>query len=311
MRSHAPLLYSEPKQGFNSAHAKESEGVHRLRASGLFIGLCSGGRGDGVLSPRRRRILELTRQRGFVSIDALADHFSVTPQTIRRDINALCAQDLLRRYHGGAGLPSSVENEPYPTRRVRQLAEKRQIGELVADAVPDRASLFVNIGTTTEAVARALVRRDGLRIITNNLNVAATLSDNPGFEVIVAGGLVRSRDRGIVGEAAIDLIRQFKVDIGIIGISGIDPDGSLLDFDYREVRVAQAIIENSRAVFLVADHTKFGRNALVRLGTLEQVDTLFTDRKPPAEMMERLCEAKVEVRFPQEEGLPSEEGGGP
>src|SRR5690625_1193509 len=137
------------------------------------------------------------------------------------------------------------------------------------------------------------------------------MSDHPVFEVIVAGGFVRSRDRGIVGEAAIDLIRQFKVDIGIIGISGIDPDGSLLDFDYREVRVAQAIIENSRAGFLVADHTKFGRNALVRLGTRGQVDTLFTDRKPPAEMMERLCEAKVEVRFPQEEGLPSEEGGGP
>lgn len=262
-----------------------------------------------MLSSRRRRILELTRQRGFVSIEALADNFSVTPQTIRRDINALCAQDLLRRYHGGAGLPSSVENEPYPTRRVRQLAEKRKIGELVADAVPDRASLFVNIGTTTEAVARALVRREGLRVITNNLNVAATLSDNPGYEVIVAGGLVRSRDRGIVGEAAIDLIRQFKVDIGIIGISGIDPDGSLLDFDYREVRVAQAIIENSRAVYLVADHTKFGRNALVRLGSLEQIDTLFTDRAPPPEMMERLREAKVEVRFPQEDEARQESDG--
>lgn len=257
-----------------------------------------------MLSQRRQHILELARQRGFVSIDALADHFSVTPQTIRRDINALCAQELLRRYHGGAGLPSSVENEPYPTRQVRQLAEKRQIGELVAEAIPDRASLFVNIGTTTEAVARALIRREKLRIITNNLNVAATMSDHPGFEVIVAGGFVRSRDRGIVGEAAIDLIRQFKVDIGIIGISGIDLDGSLLDFDYREVRVAQAIIENSRSVYLVADHTKFGRNALVRLGTLAQVDALFTDRKPPREMMERLREADVEVHFPVRQQAP-------
>lgn len=252
-----------------------------------------------VMSQRRRRILELTRQRGFVSIEALAEHFSVTPQTIRRDINALCAQELLRRYHGGAGLPSSVENEPYPTRRVMQLEEKRRIAELVADAVPDRASLFLNIGTTTEAVARALVRREGLRIITNNLNVAATMSDHPGFEVIVAGGLVRSRDRGIVGEAAIDLIRQFKVDIGIIGISGIDQDGSLLDFDYREVRVAQAIIANSRRVFLVADHTKFGRDALVRLGQVAQIDTLFTDRQPPDSMALMLREAGVEVRFPE------------
>lgn len=259
-----------------------------------------------MLSPRRQRILELARQRGFVSIEALAEQFSVTPQTIRRDINALCAQDLLRRYHGGAGLPSSIENEPYPTRQVRQLAEKRQIAELVAEAVPERASLFINIGTTTEAVARALVRRERLRIITNNLNVAATMSDHPNFEVIVTGGLVRHRDRGIVGEPAIDLIRQFRVDIGIIGISGIDFDGSLLDFDYREVRVAQAIIENSRSVYLVADHTKFGRNALVRLGTLVQIDKLFTDREPPAQMMEKLREADVEVHYPAGERKPQE-----
>ena len=94
----------------------------------------------------------------------------------------------------------------------------------------------------------------------------------------VAGGVVRARDRGIVGEAAIDLIRQFRVDFGVIGISGIDLDGTLLDFDYQEVRVAQAIIANSRQVFLAADHTKFGRNAMVRLGGLEDVDALFTER---------------------------------
>src|SRR5690625_3871068 len=132
------------------------------------------------------------------------------------------------------------------------------------------------------------------------------LNDQPGSEVIVAGGFVRTRDRGIVGEAAIDLIRQFKVDIGIIGISGIDFDGSLLDFDYREVRVAQAIIENSRSVYLVADHTKFGRNALVRLGTLAQIDKLFTDREPPAQMMEKLRESDVEVHYPAGERKPQE-----
>ncbi|MDF2094740.1 DeoR/GlpR family DNA-binding transcription regulator [Aquibaculum arenosum] len=259
-----------------------------------------GAKNEAVLSPRRRRILELTRQRGFVSIEGLAEHFAVTPQTIRRDINALCSQDMLLRYHGGAGLPSSVENEPYPARRVKQLEEKRLIAELVTEAVPERASLFLNIGTTTEAVARSLVRRDGLRVITNNLNVAATMSENPAIEVIVAGGLVRSRDRGIVGEATIDLIGQFKVDIGIIGISGIDPDGSLLDFDYREVRVAQAIIANSRQVYLVADHSKFGRNALVRLGHLDQIDRLFTDRPPSANMRESLLAAGVKVVYPQE-----------
>ncbi len=246
-------------------------------------------------SERQERILDLARRHGFVAIEDLARRFAVTAQTIRRDINQLCAQALLRRYHGGAGLPSSVENLAYTARQVLCLEEKRRIAALVAQHVPDRASLFINIGTTTEEVARALMSHKGLHVITNNLNVAGIMSGNPDFEVIVAGGVVRTRDRGIVGEATIDLIGQFKVDFGIIGISGIDADGTLLDFDYREVRVAQRIIENSPRVFLAADHTKFGRNAMCRSAHLDRVDALFTDRAPPRAFRAALAEVEVHV----------------
>ena len=244
-------------------------------------------------SPRQKEILEMAQQKGFVSIEELTQGFAVTPQTIRRDINFLCNHGMLRRYHGGAGLTSSVENVDYSTRQVLCLEEKRRIARLVARHIPERASLFINIGTTTEEVAKALGEHQGLRIITNNLNVAALLSGNPNFEVIVAGGVVRQRDRGIIGEATIDFIRQFKVDYGVIGISGIDIDGTLLDFDYREVRVSQAIIESARKVLLVADHTKFGRNAMVRLGHLSEIDTLFTDQQPPEEIVSILAESNV------------------
>ncbi len=249
------------------------------------------------LNQRQERIIDLVRERGFVAIEALADHFAVTPQTVRRDINQLCDQGLMRRYHGGAGLPSSVENLAYQTRQVLNREAKSRIAAIVAREVPDNASLFINIGTTTEEVAKALVDRRGLRVITNNLNVASILSENRDFEVIVAGGLVRSRDKGIVGEATLDTIRQFKVDIGIIGISGIDDDGSLLDFDYREVRVAQAIIGNSRRVFLATDHTKFGRNAMVRLGHLDEIDAVFTDRPPTKAMRGIMKEADVALHI--------------
>jgi DeoR family transcriptional regulator, glycerol-3-phosphate regulon repressor len=243
--------------------------------------------GAAAEATRRERIVELVRRQGFVSIEALSQRFEVTPQTIRRDINALCAKALLRRYHGGAGLPSSVENIAYPTRQVLCLEEKRRIARLVARHVPDGASLFINIGTTTEEVAKALLDHEGLRVITNNLNVAAMLAGKSDFQVIVAGGTVRARDRGIVGEATVDSIRQFKVDYGIIGISGIDlEDGTLLDFDYQEVRVARAIIDSSRQVYLCADSTKFGRSAMVRLGPLARVDALFTDAEPPPPIRE-------------------------
>ena len=119
--------------------------------------------------------------------------------------------------------------------------------------------------------------------------------DKSDCEVIVAGGVVRGRDRGIVGEATIDFIRQFKVDIGIIGISSIDEDGSLRDFDAREVKVAQAIIEQSREVWLVADRDKFGRKALVCMADLAQVDVLFTDAPPPAAFKRVLQQAKVRL----------------
>jgi len=245
------------------------------------------------MNQRQQEILILVQQHGFVAIETLAQNFNVTPQTIRRDINTLCDQQLLTRYHGGAGLISSVENVEYTTRQVMNLEEKRWIAEMAAKQIPDNASIFINIGTTTEEVAKALQNHTGLRIITNNLNVAVILRNNPSFEIIIAGGAVRPRDGGITGEATIDFIRQFKVDFGIIGISSIDADGTLLDFDYHEVRVTQAIIENSRQVFLVADQSKFERCAMVRLGNINQVDALFTDHPPPPHIMDILDETNV------------------
>jgi DeoR family glycerol-3-phosphate regulon repressor len=110
----------------------------------------------------------------------------------------------------------------------------------------------------------------------------------------VAGGVLRGRDRGVVGEAAIDFIHQFKVDIALIGISGIEADGTLRDFDYREVKVARSIIEQSREVWLATDHSKFNRPAMVEVARLDQIDTLFTDAEPPPPFQTLLAEAGVQ-----------------
>lgn len=249
-------------------------------------------------SDRRREIVELVTARGFATIEDLARRFHVTPQTIRRDINRLSEEGQLARYHGGAGLPTgSTRNLAYAARQVAQLAEKEAIARAVAAEVPDHSSLMINIGTTTEAVARALAHHRGLRVITNNLNVAASLASSTDFEVIIAGGVVRNADGGVVGTATVDFIAQFRVDIAIIGISGIDPDGALLDYDHREVRAAQTILDCARRVFLVADHTKFGRNAMVRLAGMDRVDALFTDRPPPRYFRDILEAAGVDLHI--------------
>lgn len=247
---------------------------------------------------RQDQIIKLVSDKSYVSIDELASHFKVTPQTIRRDINTLADQGLIRRHHGGASCESSTTNVDYSTRQALQLDAKKLIAKHIAQQIPNGASLFINIGTTTEEVARALLEHQHLKVITNNINVASILRNKEDFNVIVAGGTVRSRDGGIIGEATLDFINQFRVDYGIIGISAIDPeDGSLLDYDYQEVRVAQGIISNSRNVFLAADHAKFGRNAMVRLGNISQVDCLFSDAKPPKSILALLREHSVKFEL--------------
>ncbi|MCP3700216.1 DeoR/GlpR family transcriptional regulator [uncultured Aliivibrio sp.] len=243
---------------------------------------------------RHQEIVNLVQQHGYVSTEDLVEQFKVSPQTIRRDLNELADENKIRRHHGGATIPLSSVNTAYTTRKVMQLNEKDTIAEALAKHIPDGATLFIDIGTTPESVAKALVKNHkDLRVVTNNINVAMILMANPDFKVILAGGEVRNRDGGIVGEATLDFIKQFRLDFGILGISGIDYDGSLLDFDYHEVRVKKAIIENSRSVYLAVDHTKFGRNAMVNLGNISELQMIITDQEPPEEIVAILKDNEI------------------
>jgi DeoR family glycerol-3-phosphate regulon repressor len=248
-----------------------------------------------MLATRQNSILEIAKQVGRVTVDELAARFDVSPQTIRKDLNDLCDQRLLARVHGGAILSSGIENFGYDARRAIANDEKEAIGRHTATLIPNNASLFINIGTTTEAVARSLLQHTGLMVITNNINVANAMRTYREIEVIIAGGVVRRSDGGIVGEAAVDFIKQFRVDYAIIGTSAIDEDGALLDYDYREVRVAQAIISNARRVILAADSTKFERAAPVRIAHLSQTHCFVTDACKNEGIRQICAEAKVEL----------------
>lgn len=248
-----------------------------------------------IFTGRQAEILEIAKAEGRVQVEDLAARFSVTPQTIRKDLNDLCEAKALSRIHGGALFPSGTENVKYEARRSIAAAEKQAIGRAAAEIIPDKASLFINIGTTTEAVGEALLNHHELMVITNNINVANRLRVYPSIEVVIAGGVVRGSDGGIVGEAAVDFIKQFKVDFAVIGASAIDEDGALLDFDFREVKVAQAIIANARHVILVADSTKFERTAPVRIGHLSQVHSFITDSCPSSRLREIAASRGVQL----------------
>lgn len=235
---------------------------------------------------RAPEILEIARRDGKVTVEGLARHFGVTLQTIRRDLGELADGGKLERVHGGAVLPSGTVNIGYEERRTLNADAKTAIAHACARAIPNDCALFLNLGTSTEAVAHELMHHEGLMVVTNNMNVANILAANPSCEVVVTGGQLRRADGGLVGDMASDTIRKFKFDLAVIGCSALDLDGDLLDFDIREVGVSQSILSRARRSFLVADHSKFRRSAPVRIASLADVDGFYTDRALPDALAE-------------------------
>ena len=230
---------------------------------------------------RQPEILDLARQHGRVTVDGLAAHFGVTVQTVRRDLSELADAGRLARVHGGAVLPSGLSNIAYQDRRRLNAEAKATIATDTAKLIPNGASLFLNIGTTTEAVAQALLHHESLLVVTNNMNVANILIENTGCEVIVAGGTVRPTDGGLIGHMTLRMIEQFSLDFAVIGCSAIDARGDILDFDTAEVSVSQTMLARARSSILVADHEKFARHAPARIANLKEVDHFVTDHPLP------------------------------
>ncbi|MEM7742571.1 MAG: DeoR/GlpR family DNA-binding transcription regulator [Pseudomonadota bacterium] len=248
-----------------------------------------------ALTFRHQEILEVARSTGRVTVDGLAEQFEVTPQTIRRDLGDLCDAGLLTRVHGGAVLASGLENFGYSARQRMARGAKDAIGELCAEAIPSGSSLFLDIGTTTEAVARALLGHRDLLVVTNNLNVARILSANERCDIHIAGGQYRRSDMSVVGDAAAAFIREFKVDVAVIGTSAIEEDGALLDYDRREVTATRAMLANARASYLVADASKFDRRAPARVCSVHDLSAVFTDLPPPPGFQAICAQAGVTV----------------
>ncbi len=230
-----------------------------------------------ILSQRQNAILAMVREQAFISTDQMVKTLKVTSQTIRRDLNELEKNGLINRFHGGAGLPSVTSHRQYESRLQTGVEAKRLIAEATARLVPEGASLFINTGTTTEAVAHALLTRKNLHVATNNIHVATVLSRNPDFDIMMSGGKVRNEDGGMIGADAQNFFDRFSLDIGIIGISGIDNQGNLLDHDPFEVNTASLVMKNSNTVILVADGMKFDRHGLHRLGHMSELDIIVTN----------------------------------
>ncbi len=248
---------------------------------------------------RQKEILELARKEGKVTVDGLAKLYDVTVQTIRRDLSELAESQRLERVHGGAVVPSGVVNIVYQERRRLNESGKKAIAEICANAIPDGASVFMNIGTSTEAVAREMLDHENLLVVTNNLNIANILAANQSCQIILAGGVLRRTDGGLVGGLTSEMVQQFKFDFSVLGCSAIDADGDLLDFDGQEVLVSRTAIQRSRKVMVVADNLKFKRKAPLTICSLKDVAVLFTDGKLPGDLLAQCDTWGTEVLSPK------------
>lgn len=237
-------------------------------------------------SIRQEKILEIINQNKIIRVDELSSQFGVTDQSIRRDLNEICSRGLAARIHGGARIINSISNLAYEKRRLVAQLAKENIGILAATLIPNNCSVMLNIGTTTENVARALYSHQNLIVISNNVNITNALIGSKLKELILAGGIIRQSDGAIIGESTVEFISKYKADFAIIGASSLDEDGSILDYDSREISVARSILNNSRKKILVCDNTKFEITAPYRICEIGEIDFFVTDLHPPKKFMD-------------------------
>ena len=246
---------------------------------------------------RSPEIIKLANQTSIVRVEELAEYFNVSLQTIRKDLNKLCSDGQLERVHGGAIIPSHIENIEYEQRKNINLLGKQAIGQECAKKIPNDICLFMGIGTSTETAAKLLLEHKNLLIVTNNLNIANVLKNNAKSEVVITGGNLRKSDGALIGQPALETIKNFKFDLAILGCSALDSEGNMLDFDTQEILVNQSIISQADKTYLLADHTKFMRKAPVKIAPLSIIDCFLTDNKLEPELLEKCRSWNTEVRY--------------
>jgi len=235
----------------------------------------------GPLNQRQAAILEAVRTNGAASVSELAGQFSVTTQTIRRDLKVLETRGLLVKGFGGAFAAPGVARYTFSERHATEADIKRQLMGALRPFLFSGATIFVGLGTTFHALHAVIADFPGVLIATPNLEVVYSCALNTDATVYVYGGYVRNKDTSILtlGEAN---QQKFKFDLALIGASAIDRDGSILEFDPMEVALTREILPQARQTILVAHEGKFDRRAPHIVGHLDQVDVLITNGNPAA-----------------------------
>lgn len=248
---------------------------------------------------RQNEILQTVRREGTSSISDLAEQLDVSTETIRRNIKPLVEKGSVVRFHGGIMAPELVEEPAFERRMQVNEASKRAVANSVAAMIQDGDSLILDNGTTTAYVAEALARHSRLVVITNSVEIAYRLATRNGNRVFMAGGELSADDASAFGPPPIEFVKQFKVRYALISVGGITRHGDLGDFHLHEAEFSRAAMKQAEETWVIADASKYGRDAPVRVCGLADVDVLITDHEPSAEFAQNCKDAGVRILTPK------------
>lgn len=246
-------------------------------------------------SKRHSEILRLLQEEGQVSIASLADRLGVSLETVRRDVKPLTADGTVLKMHGAIGLPSLAGEAPFE-RRMREHAEaKRAIARHVAATIRDGDSVMLDCGTTTSFLARELLGHRRLTIVTNSSDIARTLATVNGNKVYMAGGELRSDSGAAFGVSAIEFVSRFSVVHAVVSVGAVDAVNGIMDHDLEEAEFARMVVSRGERAVAVTDHSKFGRQGLVRVCGFDALGELVADKAPSRDIGRALQDAGVRL----------------
>jgi DeoR/GlpR family transcriptional regulator of sugar metabolism len=248
------------------------------------------------LQERREQIITLLDQVGRVSVTDLSERFGMSQATIRTDLDALAAQGLLVRTHGGAIASNRSNLElSFDVRRRLHSTQKHRIGAAAASMVEDGEAIALDASTTALALATQIKGRRELTVITNGIFIALALLDAPGVTVLMPGGFLRRDSVSLVGAEGNEFIKQFNLQKGFFGAKGLTLEEGLTDVNSAEVAIKRNLVVEAKQVIAIVDSSKWGRVGFASFASIDQVDYVISDEGAPPDMVAALREAGVDV----------------
>lgn len=247
---------------------------------------------------RVNAILEYVRQHGSVSLDELVEVFNVSKNTIRRDVQELADTEQLEKVYGGVSIAKPL-TVPYQDRKVKKFREKQALAQLAAQFVKDGDIIFIDSGTTTGEMLE-FIRDKHITIVTNNLDFTLEATGYPNLSIYSTGGMFERSTRSYVGTESADIIRKYNFNKAFMASTGLSLSKGITNSSPLETQIKSQVIEKSEQVFVLVDHSKFGKYSLTTYCDFKQIDYLITDKQPDEDYIKHSKENYYEILYPEQ-----------